>query len=242
MRQEQRNHFEEEDRLKEVALYRDFVRPAIAGRDTLLDLGTGAGYGVLAVADGVKKVIATDAEAEMVEAARQTCSAAGVSNVDFRQMRAEEIDFPDSSLDGVQIRFSLHHFDSATRALSEAARVLKPGGILLLADAFLPEAIAQVWTITSLLRHGKWTPYFTYRQHMDMLREAGLQVQTMRPSLLVQSFDEFYRSAPEVQREPLRAIVEHLRDKQRQLLHFQVEDGVIVRYAYEGFELIARKP
>ena len=240
MRPEQKDHFEIEDCLKDVSGYREFVRSALLGRETLLDLGTGAGYGVLAVAGYVGKVIATDLEADMIDAARKTCEIAKILNVEFSQMAAEHIDWPDGSIDAVQIRFSLHHFGNAQKVLSEVRRVLKPDGVLLLADAFFSQSVVQVWTITSLLRHGKWTPYFTYRQHMDMLAEASLCIEKMRPILIEQSFDDFYNSAPEAQREPLQAIVEHLTEDQRKLMHFREVNGQS-KYAYDGFELIARK-
>lgn len=241
MRTEQIRHFQKEGCLQEFADYREFIRPALDGVTRLLDLGTGAGYGVLAVSPCVESVVATDAYAQMLDAARSTCRESHVENVSFVEMPAERLDFPDGSFGAVQIRYSLHHFDDATKAISEAGRVLNDQGVLLLADAFFREEVCQVWTITSLLRHGRWTPYFTYRQHMDMLMAAGLRVEAMRPVLLEQSFDEFYQSAPESLRGVLASIVEHLTPRQRHLLHFKYDGDNLSSYAYDGFELVARK-
>ncbi len=240
MRAEQKSHFQEEDCLRNIDSYSEFVGPVLAGKDTLLDLGTGAGYGALAAAKHVGKVIATDSEAEMLAACRATCQEACVSNVEYRTMAAEQIDLPDRSVDAVQVRFCLHHFDDAEKALSEAARVLKPAGVLLLADAFFPPEVLQLWTITSLLRHGKWTPYFTYRQHMDLLAAAGFRVETIRPILIEQTFDDFYSSAPEYQRPILREILTHMDTEQCRLMHFDAPSEPS-KYAYDGFELSATK-
>jgi len=240
MRAEQKEHFEQEDCLRDIDSYSQFVAPALAGKGTVLDLGTGGGYGAVAAAKHAEKVIATDPAEDMLRACRATCATAGLSNVEFRVMAAEKISLPKASVEAVQIRFCLHHFDRAKQALSEAARVLKPKGVLLLADAFFPPQVVQLWTITSLLRHGKWTPYFTYRQHMDMLAVAGFRVETIRPILIEQSFNDFYSSAPECQRPVLREIVAHMDTEQRRLMHFDDETEPS-KYAYDGFELIARK-
>ena len=210
MRQEQINHFKNEDCLKETSAYREFVHSALTGRDKVLDLGTGAGYGVLAIAEYVGKVIATDIEADMIIAAQKICAREKVSNVEFRQMSAEHIDFPDESLDAVQIRFSLHHFDNAQQVLLEVARVLKPDGILLLADAFFPQAVVQVWTITSLLGTGSGHPTSHIDNTWTCLVRPVFTSRRGRTILIDQSFDDFYNSAPENQRESLLAIVNHL--------------------------------
>ncbi|GAG09263.1 unnamed protein product, partial [marine sediment metagenome] len=139
MRQEQVAHFQKEECLQRIAGYREFVRPALEDVTRLLDLGTGAGYGALAVSDCVEAVIATDVCPQMIDAARSTCQEARIENVSFLEMPAEQLDFPDGGFEAVQIRYSLHHFDDAARALSEAARVLTDEGVLLLADAFFPE-------------------------------------------------------------------------------------------------------
>jgi ubiquinone/menaquinone biosynthesis C-methylase UbiE len=240
MRAEQREHFSSEDCLKSISAYREFVRAELDDNRAVLDLGTGAGYGAIAVSELVEKVLATDADEEMLAVAQQTCERAGVANVEFRRMAAEHIELPDASVQTVQIRYSLHHFENAGKALLEASRVMKAGGQLLLSDAFFPSEVVQLWTITSLLRHGKWTPYFTYRQHMDMLAAAGLRVGRIRPRTIVQSLAEFYATSAEQQRPAVKEIIKHLSDRQRNLMHFEDHpDGVT--YAYDGFDLVARK-
>ena len=119
VRQEQIAHFQKEACLQQIVSYREFVRPTLKSVARLLDLGTGAGYGILAVSDCVEAVIATDVCAQMVEAARRTCLDANIENVSFREMSAEQLDFPDESFGAVQIRYSLHHFHDAAKALTQ---------------------------------------------------------------------------------------------------------------------------
>lgn len=240
MRPEQIEHFEQEECLQETASFRNLAEQYLNSDAVVLDVGTGAGYAAMAVAGLVSKVIATDVDLAMVEVSEANCGERGINNVEFEVMPSERINLSDKSVDGVMIRYSLHHCDDAQRALAEAHRVLKPGGALLMADAFFPERLVRFWSITSLLRHGKWTPYFTYRQHMDMLAQSGFTVSTIRPMLIVQKFVEFYASAPEHQRETLRILVGTLTDEEKRLMHFSEVNGKAF-FAYDGFELAAVK-
>lgn len=240
MRAERLKHFQEEECLKETASFRDLAERHLKSYGVVLDIGTGAGYAAIAVAGTVGKVIATDVEQDLLNVAEAKFRERGIGNVELKKMPAERLSFPDESFDGVMMRYTLHHCDDAVRALAESHRVLKPGGVLLMADAFFPEKLVRFWSILALLRHGKWCPYFTYRQHMDMFRATGFAVRTMAPKLVVQKLDDFYASAPEHQREPLRILIGTLIDEERRLMHFSEVDGKTI-FAYDGFELVADK-
>jgi SAM-dependent methyltransferase len=58
----------------------------------------------------------------------------GVSNVTFVEAGAGDLPFPAAAFDAVATRLSIHHFTDAPRVLGEVRRVLRPGGILVLAD------------------------------------------------------------------------------------------------------------
>jgi SAM-dependent methyltransferase len=97
----------------------------------VLDLAGGPGDPALAIAAAVGpqgRVTATDLVPEMLEAAREYASAAGLANIDFRLADAENLDFPDASFDRVTCRFGLMFFPDTQKALIGIRRVLKPGG------------------------------------------------------------------------------------------------------------------
>jgi ArsR family transcriptional regulator len=84
------------------------------------------------LAPHVARVIGVDASGEMLAAARERVK--GIKNVEVRQGALESLPLADASLDGVTLMLVLHHLPAPADALAEAARVLKPGGRLLIVD------------------------------------------------------------------------------------------------------------
>jgi len=62
-----------------------------------------------------------------------------IKNVDFELADAENLPFEDACFDLVTCRIAPHHFPDTFRFVQEAARVLKPGGLLLVQDHLLPD-------------------------------------------------------------------------------------------------------
>jgi len=109
----------------------------LAGRRTL-DVGCGTGAFAVALAERGGKVWGIDASPEMLAEAQ-----AKEARARFRQANAEALPFKDSWFERVVMRLSLHHLDR-TRALREAARVLVPGGKLVV-GTFDPSQFADYW-------------------------------------------------------------------------------------------------
>jgi ubiquinone/menaquinone biosynthesis C-methylase UbiE/DNA-binding transcriptional ArsR family regulator len=96
------------------------------------DLGCGTGAVSATLAPFVGRVIAVDASAEMLHAARERT--ADISNVDLRRGDLEALPIDDGRLDLAVLALVLHHLPDPARALADVARVTKPGGRLLLVD------------------------------------------------------------------------------------------------------------
>ena len=90
------------------------------------DLGCGTGQVSEALAPFVASVIAVDASAEMLQAAKKRLQA--FDNVELRRGDLEALPIDDGRLDAATLMLVLHHVTEPARALAEAARVLKPGG------------------------------------------------------------------------------------------------------------------
>ena len=99
---------------------------------TVGDLGTGTGHMAAALAPFVKKVIAVDRSGDMLQAARRRLKEH--TNVDVRRGDLEALPIGDEELDAATLLLVLHHVPGPLAALREAARVLRPGGRLLLCD------------------------------------------------------------------------------------------------------------
>lgn len=124
------------DRLRDELFGNDFAFRAIAGllddEWTVADLGCGTGAMTAILAPHVKQVIGVDASEEMLDAAKARLASA--TNIDFRKGSLEALPiFPDSA-DAATLMLVLHHLPSPAQALSEAGRILKPGGRVLIVD------------------------------------------------------------------------------------------------------------
>ena len=101
-------------------------------RWTVGDLGCGTGQLAETVATFVHRVVAIDASAEMLAAARHRLQ--GISNVETRRGQLEALPVEDASLDAAMLSLVLHYVPEPQRAIAEASRVLRPGGRMLVVD------------------------------------------------------------------------------------------------------------
>jgi len=106
---------------------------ALAQGDWVLgDLGCGTGETSATLAPFVRRVIAVDASAAMLQAARKRLQA--FDNVELRRGELEGLPIDDAMLDAATMMLVLHYVSEPARALAEVWRVLKPGGRLILVD------------------------------------------------------------------------------------------------------------
>lgn len=96
------------------------------------DLGCGTGAMTAALAPFVSRVIAVDNSAAMLAAAKRRL--AGCQAVDFRRGDLEGLPIGDAELDAAVLTLVLPYLPEPSRALLDVARVLKPGGRVLITD------------------------------------------------------------------------------------------------------------
>jgi len=107
--------------------------PAFAEADWIVgDLGCGTGQMTAALAPFVRHIIAVDDSAAMLQAAKKRLQ--GLENVELRRGDLEALPIEDAKLDAATMVLVLHHVPEPGRALAEVARVLKPGGRVLVVD------------------------------------------------------------------------------------------------------------
>jgi ArsR family transcriptional regulator len=124
------------DRLRDELFGERFHLAALAAFGepewTVGDLGCGTGQVSSALAPFVDHVFAVDASAAMLQAAKKRLHE--FDNVELRRGELESLPIDDDRLDAATLMLVLHHVPEPERALAECARVLKPGGRLILVD------------------------------------------------------------------------------------------------------------
>ncbi len=110
--------------------------------ETILDLGCGAGIDVLLAAREVGaggRVIGLDSLEQMVERGRALAIEADAGNVEFVLGSFDRIPLPDDCVDVIISNGAINLAARKSRVMAEAARVLKPGGRLAVADLTIVE-------------------------------------------------------------------------------------------------------
>lgn len=102
--------------------------------ETLLDIGTGTGEVLRLLAPRVRYTIGLDISREMLAVARDRVARANLQDVSLRLGDMYALPLSDSTIDLVVVHLVLHFADAPERAVAEAARVLRPGGRLILVD------------------------------------------------------------------------------------------------------------
>ena len=152
---------------------REWIAERAHGRVLEVAIGTGRSLEFYA-ADA--EVTGVDLSPAMLELARRHADDLGV-NVDLREGDAEQLPFADASSDTVVCALGLCSIPRPDVAIREMARVLVPGGSLLLLDhvgSTWPPVYAAQWLVerVTILTSGE---YFTRRQ-LPLVRAAGLDV------------------------------------------------------------------
>jgi ArsR family transcriptional regulator len=98
------------------------------------DLGCGDGYLTIETSRWASRVIAIDRSRPVLERARALAKRRGVRNITWRQGEIERLPLRDGAVDVAILSQALHHARHPGHALSEAARIVSPGGRVLVLD------------------------------------------------------------------------------------------------------------
>jgi SAM-dependent methyltransferase len=126
----------------------DLVALATPGQDERwLEVACGPGLVSRHLAPHVLEVHGVDMTPAMIAVARREAAAAGHDNATFSVGDATALDLPSAGFDGAIARFAIHHIPAPGRLFGELARVVRPGGRIILADHVADDdADAAAWS------------------------------------------------------------------------------------------------
>jgi SAM-dependent methyltransferase len=149
----------------------------------VLDCGCGPGSVTVGLAEAVApgEVVGIDIEPAQVDRAGAVAAERGVTNVRFETASVYELPYSDASFDAVFAQTLLEHLGEPMRALREMMRVLKPGGVVGIADddgatalwePRTPPLTEALGLLMRLIEHRGGDPYVA-RNLRRLLLEAG---------------------------------------------------------------------
>jgi SAM-dependent methyltransferase len=200
-----------------------FAERYTEGRD-VLDYGCGSGYGCARIAAGARRTVGVDVSPKAIEAARRDYHA---SCLEFMTIEAgQALPFPAASFDTVLSFQVIEHVSDAAHYLSEARRVLRPGGHLVLVTPdrrtrLLPaQRPWNRWHVTEYSERALRRALSPHFDHVALLGMGG------RPEVLAIELDRTRRARwlmlpatlpfyPDVLRVRMLAGVQRLREAQK---------------------------
>jgi len=163
-------------------------RPYIVGEadGRVLEIGAGTGQSFTDYAQA-REVVVTEPDPFMLARARKRLETLGLPHIELQQHAAEDLPFEDGTFDHVVSILVLCTVQDPPRALSEAKRVLKPGGTLRFIEHVrfdnglrgqVQDAVAPVWRYFGGGCH-------LNRRTAETISEAGFQLAVLRRDVMV---------------------------------------------------------
>lgn len=161
--------------------------------DFALDVSTGGGHTALAVAWHAGRVVASDLTPRMLAAARRFIQSSALTNVEYVVADAEHLPFLDETFTLVTVRIAPHHYADVRAAVREMARVLVPGGRIVIVDNIAPEdpELDRYMNDWEKRRDPSHVRAYTATEWRAFIAEAGLRITDLEIAQKAHSFSSW---------------------------------------------------
>ncbi|MCL4829431.1 MAG: methyltransferase domain-containing protein [Caldilinea sp.] len=164
---------------------------------SVLDVGAGIGdLSLLLAEEGAREVVGIDISPTMLEAAelmRLSSRSPAAARVSFRLAPAHALPFRDERFDAIICRLVLHHSHKPQLILNELARLLKHGGVLIVADLLSADDPVKRATQNAIeeKRNPSHVAVFSAEQYRKQIASAGLVIEAEQIATFERELDEW---------------------------------------------------
>lgn len=160
-----------------------------------VDIGSGAGFTAFAVSPFAHTVLSTDLALPMIQHAIQNAESRGLTNVAPVLVSAESLPFANNSVGLLTCRLAAHHFSDVTIGVSEWARIIEPGGAMILVDTVTPEDtdVAAWMNDIELRRDPSHSRDLSVLQWVDLLTANGFTIEETVLMKIPLEFDDWVK-------------------------------------------------
>lgn len=158
-----------------LRISRDYLRPDME----VLEFGCGTGSTALVHAPFVKRILAIDISAKMIEIARGKAAADDAGNVDFQQASIDDFTAPEQSFDAVLGLSILHLLEDKDATIAKVHAMLKPGGVFISSTACLGDNMKFFKLIAPVGKFFRLLPIlkvFTAAELEESLTRRGFEI------------------------------------------------------------------
>ena len=211
--------------------------------DLALDVATGTGNTALALAPFVRRVVGLDLTREMLAHARRLTGERSLANAEWVLGDASRLPFADASFDLYTVRAAPHHFTDFDGFLSEALRVLKPGGGAAFVDCAPPAAAREILHDVEVRRDPSHVRSLTVSEWTERLEQAGFVVEVATSREVEWDFEDWMgnMAVDPALAADLAGVIESSEGEARGELHPERREGKLW-HAYWHCLIRARKP
>jgi len=149
----------------------------------LFEFGCGTGTTAIEHAPHVRRVVATDLSANMLEIGREKAAAADIDNISFEQASIEAFEPPAEQYDVVLALNLLHLLEDPQAAIAKAFAMLKPGGVFVTSTACLADSSAPMRLLfrvliplMQLVGKAPYVAHMTRAQLLSDLQASGFSI------------------------------------------------------------------
>ncbi|MDX6766192.1 MAG: methyltransferase domain-containing protein [Candidatus Methylacidiphilales bacterium] len=211
-----------------------------------IDVATGAGHTAVFFAHQGLVVTAADIAPGMLVQTRTLAADAGVA-LETREHPAESLPYADGEFDLLTCRIAAHHFSCPATFCMETARVLKPGGKLLLIDGTVEDGhpVAEAWIHEiEKLRDPSHGRFITPQKWIHLCGHVGLKVTHSEIQPMKQPDLEWYFTTANTSPENRRLVRERIRTapaEARELFHLDENDQGKTTWWWQRLVIVAVK-